>query len=371
MPVSYSDTEKFNRLRLIRTDSIGPNRFARLINRFGSATEAVAQFPTWSGKTKIKLPAEEDILSEIEGTHRLKAGFLHLGEKHYPHLLSQIDDAPPLLTFRGNVELLGQPSLAIVGARNASLQGKKLAARFAEVLGGHDYVITSGMARGIDTAAHEMALTTGTIAVIASGIDVVYPRENQPLYDQLTQSGLILTEMPLSSSPKAINFPRRNRIVSGLCQGVLVIEAALKSGSLITASLAAQQGRDVFAVPGSPLDPRSRGTNDLIRKGAILTETPDDIFYNLSPAATPQKPVIETENTVTRKTVSPIENTDAATSGTCTEKTVIELLGQSQVHIDEIAMHVDLDMTDFLALISELEISGKIVRLPGGLVSRV
>ena len=224
-------------------------------------------------------------MAELTALHRLGARLVCWGEPTYPSALAQIEDAPPILTVLGRPDLLDRPMVAVVGARNASANGRRLARELAAGLGQGGLVVVSGLARGIDAAAHLGALETGTVAVVAGGVDIVYPEENRGLYDALRRQGAIVAELPLGSEPQARHFPRRNRIISGMALGVLVVEAAARSGSLITARYALEQGREVFAVPGSPLDPRCRGANDLLRRGAVLTETAEDVLSQLGPLA--------------------------------------------------------------------------------------
>lgn len=275
---TLSDRERIDWLRLSRSENVGPVTFRRLLHRFGSAAAALEALPELvrrGGRTAIRVCTAEEAEQEIESLRGAEGRFLGLFEPDYPHALRAIDDAPPVLAVLGNATLLSQPILGMVGSRNASLNGSRLAERLARDLGAAGFVIASGLARGIDTAAHEGALKTGTIAVVAGGVDVVYPKENKKLYDKIVDQGAVISEQPLGSSPVARHFPRRNRIISGLAKGVLVIEAHLRSGSLITARSAADQGRDVFAVPGSPLDPRpglqrsdlSRRRLDRVRRG--------------------------------------------------------------------------------------------------------
>ncbi|HJQ56040.1 MAG TPA: DNA-processing protein DprA [Vineibacter sp.] len=274
--------ERLARARLARTARVGPVTFHEMLGHFGSAEAALQALPSLArraGFSAAPVPPSADVLRrEAAALARLGGRFLVRGDAAYPALLAQIPDAPPLLAAIGDLGLLAQPALAVVGARNASTNGRRLGASLAGELGAAGVVVVSGLARGIDTAAHRAALATGTIAVLAGGVDVIYPPENDELYRAIAAGGLILSEAPLGAVPQARHFPRRNRIVSGLSLGVLVVEAALQSGSLITARQAADQGREVFAVPGSPLDPRCRGTNRLIRAGAVLVDSASDIL---------------------------------------------------------------------------------------------
>ena len=286
--------EKLAWLRLIRSENVGTITFHRLVERFGSAGAALEALPELArrggGARKIKVCPKAAAEREMEALDSLGARLIARGEAGYPALLAHIDDAPPLLGVIGHAHLLERTAIAVVGARNASLNGRRFARRLAGDLGSGGLLVVSGLARGIDSSAHEGALETGTAAVLAGGIDVVYPEEAAGLYADIRERGVLMSEMPPGTRPQARHFPRRNRLISGLSRGVVVVEASPRSGSLITARLALEQGREVFAVPGSPLDPRARGTNDLIRQGATLTESADDVFAVLNEMAPPPSP---------------------------------------------------------------------------------
>jgi DNA processing protein len=300
-----NDAQRLAWLRLCRTENIGPITFKKLIARYGTPSAALDALPELAarrGKRGYKAYAISAAEQELEKIKKAKAEMLCLGDALYPPLLAKIDDAPPVITFRGRSDLLLQPGIAIVGARNASLPGRRMAEILAKELclrqseSGEQrerslshtpsapprsgFSIISGMARGIDTAAHQSALTAngGTIAVLAGGVDVVYPQENQKLYDDIAERGVIVAENPPGYPPTNRDFPRRNRIISGLSLATIIVEAAVKSGSLITAEYALQQGREVMAVPGSPMDPRAGGTNKLIKDGAQLIENAEDVI---------------------------------------------------------------------------------------------
>lgn len=276
--------EKLAWLRLIRSENVGPVTFYRLLQRFGTATRALDALPSLAkagGKTNFIAASKDSCEKEMAAAQKIGARMITRAEADYPALLAEIDDAPPVITVFGQVPLATRPSLGIVGARNASLAGRKLAEDFARKIGAAGYTIVSGLARGIDTAAHTASLETGTVAVVAGGIDVIYPPENRGLYDRLKTEGCIIAESPLTTEPLARHFPRRNRIISGLSLGVLIVEAAAKSGSLITARMAMEQNRDVYAVPGSPLDPRAEGCNLLIRDGAQIVTGLNDVLHSL------------------------------------------------------------------------------------------
>ena len=294
-PMAITDDERVARLRLIRSENVGPITFRRLIERFGSAADALEALPEMSrrgGRLRaIKVASQGAAMGEIEAISALGATLVAHGEPDYPERLAAIEDAPPILIVRGFLHLLPRPGVAMVGARNASLNGRRFAEELARDLGEAGFVIVSGLARGIDGAAHQGGLDTGTIGVMAGGIDIVYPREHQNLYDEIAARGVLVSELPPGTQPQARHFPRRNRIISGLTLGTVVVEAVVRSGTLITARLAAEQGREVFAVPGSPRDPRSHGPNHLIKNGATLVEKADDVTEVLTPML--HKPVSE------------------------------------------------------------------------------
>ncbi|WP_435640210.1 DNA-processing protein DprA [Micavibrio aeruginosavorus] len=272
-------------LRLARTPHVGPITFYRLLQKFGSARAALDALPSLSqasGKQKKLTPAPlADIDHELNALRKMGGLILCADDVRYPAPLRAVEDAPPVITVLGNIELLKRRCVGVVGARNASMNGRNFARKLAADLSATGIGVVSGLARGIDTAAHEGSLSGGTIAVVAGGIDIVYPPENQKLYDSIRAEGLIVAESPLAQEPFAQSFPRRNRVISGLSQGVVVVEASLRSGSLITARVAAEQGRDVFAVPGHPMDPRAEGTNSLIRDGAVMVRNAQDILDDL------------------------------------------------------------------------------------------
>jgi DNA processing protein len=275
------DAERLARLRLIRSEHVGPITFRELLKYFASASDTLDALPSLaarSGGRKIEICTESSAREELAAAAAVGARHVHLGDADYPEALAAVEDAPPVLLVMGRSELLNRACVAVVGARNASTNGRRLARDIAAGIAADGLPVVSGMARGIDAAAHEGALEGGTIAVVAGGPDVVYPEENGRLYGSIREHGAIVAESPPGLIPQARHFPRRNRIISGLSLGVVVVEAASRSGSLITARLANEQGREVMAVPGSPLDPRCRGTNDLIRKGATMVETAEDVL---------------------------------------------------------------------------------------------
>ena len=309
---------------------------------------------------------------ELTALSRLGARLVCWGEPSYPDTLAAVEDAPPVLTVLGRGELLSAPIIAIVGARNASANGRRLAHELAAGLGEAGIVVASGMARGIDAAAHSGALATGSVAVVAGGVDIVYPQENRGLYQALAQEGAIVAELPLGIEPQARHFPRRNRIISGMALGVVVVEAAAKSGSLITARFALEQGREVFAVPGSPLDPRSRGANDLLRNGATLTETAEDIVTQLGPllrgaSLPPRRPAIDRELPLLTASPSRAPMTVDDDSGL---ELILEKLSPTPVAVDELVRQCQLSAAAVATFLLELELAGRVERHPGNLVSR-
>ena len=352
--------EKFARLRLIRSDGIGPVSFCKLLEEHGSAREAVNHLSSTTNRLpkNFKLASQTQTETERQRTLDFGAVFIFLGEKRYPEALAATPDAPPVLIIKGNEPLLHSTSIGIVGARNASAAGQKITSKIATDLGKQGITITSGLARGIDTAAHNASLTSGTIACLAGGIDFIYPPENIDLYNMVAEQGLLVTEMAIGTEPKARHFPRRNRIISGLSSGLLVVEAAKKSGSLITARFAAEQGREVFAVPGSPLDPRAQGTNQLIKDGAILTQSADDIIPELCQSISIPSASPKTQPSKSSQIQQPLV--------TVPKGSLLEYLSHSPIHIDEIVRLTGRSSSELMAEFLELELSGEIIRHSGG-----
>ena len=367
-PASQTEQEALNWLHLIRTENVGPVTFRHLLEQFGTTEEALKALPDLAkkgGRKKpLKAPGMATIEREYKQIRKLKGDILTLNDPRYPALLQHIPDAPPVITVIGNTDLLQRQSLAIVGARNASQNGLRFAQTIAQQMGAQDYAITSGLARGIDTAAHNGALETGTIAVLAGGADIVYPQENTKLYEQIKdKGGLIIAESPLGVQPRNTHFPRRNRIVSGLSVGILVVEATLKSGSLITARLAGEHGRDVFAVPGHPHDPRASGPNALIRDGATLVQRAEDILEalhilpGLSDSAEPTN-----EDAFKAPPSRPLDVSDADRPG------VIDLLSRSGPPVHDLVRQSGLNIAQLQTILLELELAGHLQRLPGNQV---
>ncbi len=407
---AFSPTRRFAWLRLWRSENIGPRTFQTLLKRFGSAEAALDALPGLVARNNpgrpIRIAAPGDIERELEQAEQLGARFLCLDEPGYPAPLRAIDSAPAVVAVRGRSEILDRPAIAIVGSRNASAAGLAFAERIARGLAQSGYVIVSGFARGIDARAHRAALATGTIAVLAGGHDRLYPADQGPFMDKLLEDGAAISEMPFGWEARGRDFPRRNRLVSGLSMGVVVVEAARRSGSLITARFAADQGREVFAVPGSPLDPRAEGTNDLIRDGATFCTDVDDVLRALadrvpgrnddlfSEASSAEPPLWEeldlfheqadpagttrhsdafreTEGAAFR--ADPVRTTPvvamAGDADTPPLERVAECLGPAPISLDELARATELPIRQVRGAILELEIAGRIERHGGGLVS--
>ena len=382
-PQNFSATERLCCLRLIRSENVGPITYRELLKRFGSAEAALKQVPHLArrgGRSRIRLCSIEDAKREIAAIEKIGAKLVCLGEPDYPPILSRIDDAPPTLSIIGHSHLLTQPMIAVVGARNASTNGRLLAEQLARDLSAAGFPVVSGLARGIDTAAHRGALQSasypggGTVAVVAGGVDIVYPSENKNLYDQIREQGVVIAEQPPGTEPQARHFPRRNRIISGLARGVLVIEAAPGSGSLITAQLAVDQGREVFAIPGSPLDARARGGNELIRNGATLVEKADDIIFalrglsghpdeifepgHLFDSSAPQGSLFDFNSVPYQEDINEISGED-----------ILNLLSTNPVPLDSLITDLGKSAAMVQAGLLELELAGRIQRHPGNHIS--
>lgn len=368
--IALTERQRIAWLRLIRSDNVGPATFRDLINHFGSAETALEMLPELSrrgGSTRaIRVASVAEAEKELAAAHRLGARFIGIGEPDYPPALRQIDGAPPLLAVKGNPAIGTVPSLGLVGSRNASISGTKFAAMMARDVGRAGYSIISGLARGIDTAAHRASLDTGTIAALAGGLDQPYPPENVGLLDEITDgNGLAISEMPFGWEPRARDFPRRNRLIAGVSLGLLVVEAASRSGSLITARYAGDFGRLVFAVPGSPLDPRCHGTNGLLKDGAIVTTEAQDILQALAPLSridlfTPPQAEEPGEHDPSPMAPPPDENDRGR---------ITDALGPTPVEIDDIIRHTGLPASAVYLVLLELDLAGRLHRHPGGLVS--
>ncbi|MEO5809936.1 MAG: DNA-processing protein DprA [Sphingomicrobium sp.] len=352
------------RLRLIRTPGIGPIAFRQLLARFGSAAAALDAIPDLARRGGGKAPTVTPLAlaeREIAAVEKAGATFLSIGQGLYPRALAELENAPVLLTIKGDLALLERPLIAIVGARNASAAACRFARTLAHDLGGEGVAVVSGLARGIDSAAHDGSLDSGTIGVIAGGIDIAYPPENAQRQADIAARGLLVAEMPPGTEPRARHFPYRNRIIAGLAAGTVVIEAAPRSGSLITARLAGEAGREVMAVPGSPLDPRAQGCNQLIRDGATLIQTVADVLETLRPIggglASPR---------MSYSAPVPAASVDANPD---IRARIEELLGPSPVVVDELVRQSGASAGEVQLVLLELDLAGRLERHAGGKVS--
>ncbi|WP_313060462.1 DNA-processing protein DprA [Agrobacterium cavarae] len=371
--IALTEKQKLSWLRLIRSDNIGPVTFRDLINHFGSAEAALDALPDLSRRGGAARSPRIATLAhaerEMETATRFGARFVGIGEPDYPPALREIDGAPPLIAMKGSSATVIRPSLGIVGSRNASINGAKFAAMLARQCGQAGYTIASGLARGIDAAAHAASLSTGTVAMLAGGLDKPYPPENFRLLDDIyANGGATISEMPFGWEPRARDFPRRNRLIAGVSLGVLIVEAAERSGSLITARLAGDFGRLVFAVPGSPLDSRCHGTNRLIKDGATLVTEAADILDALSPMMEPR---LDLQHVVREDTGDqPISQTGDR-AGDKERAILAEALGPSPVETDDIIRHTGLPAATVYLLLLELDIAGKLNRHSGGRISMI
>lgn len=363
-----SEDQRLDWLRLIRSDNVGPRTFRDLVNHYGGARAALAALPALARRGSAAGPARicsiEEAAAELKAAKARGISFVALGESDYPPRLQMIDDAPPLIAVRGQLAILLRPLVAIVGSRNASAVGVKFAERLARELGEAGYGVVSGLARGIDAAAHRASLATGTVAVLAGGHDRIYPAEHEDLLEAILKDGAAISEMPLTWEPRARDFPRRNRLISGVAVGVVIVEAARRSGSLITARFAGEQGREVFAVPGSPLDPRAEGTNGLLKQGATLVTEAADVISALEPIIgrgfeppPAQEPAQEG--------LGPSESEP----GDDERSRIIALLGPSPVGLDDLVRLSQTSPAIVRTVLLELEIAGRLERHGGGLVS--
>ena len=361
-----TEAQQIDWLRLIRSDNVGPRTFRSLINHFGSARAALERLPDLARRGGAARPgricSEDDARAELAASQRLGVSLLAPDEAGYPPRLAMLDDAPPLLGVRGALEALMRPVIAIVGSRNASGAGLKLAGTLARDLGDAGFVIASGLARGIDQAAHRASIESGTVAVLAGGHDRIYPPEHEDLLATIISSGgAAISEMPMGHVPRARDFPRRNRLISGAALGVVVVEAALRSGSLITARMAAEQGREVFAVPGSPLDPRAEGANSLLKQGATLVTEAADVINVLRPIL--GQPLDLGAEEPERAAPSPRE------PGADERTRIVSLLGPTPVTIDDLVRLSGSSPAIVRTVLLELDLAGRLERHGGSLVS--
>ncbi len=362
--IRLTDEQRLDWLRLIRSSNVGPRTFRTLLNHCGSARAALAALPDLARRggasRSSRICSREDAEREMMAAKTFGVRFVALGERDYPTRLQSIDDAPPLLAVRGNIDVFALPMVAIVGARNASAVGVKFAERLARELGEAGFGIASGLARGIDAAAHRATLATGTVAALAGGHEHIYPPEHKGLLESILTEGAAISEMPLGWEPRARDFPRRNRLISGLALGVVIVEAAQRSGSLITARMALEQGREVFAVPGSPLDPRSEGTNSLLKQGATLVTEAADIIPVL-------KPIMGQADLIVRE---PEASPSSGPEPEASERSrIISLLGPTPVAIDDLIRLAGCSPAAVRVVLLELELAGRIERHGGAMVS--
>jgi DNA processing protein len=361
-----TDEQRIDWLRLIRSDNVGPRTFRSLINHFGSARAALERLPDLARRGGAARPgricSEEDAAAELAAGRKIGLRLVAPSEPGYPPRLALIDDAPPLLGVRGMLEVLARPMIAIVGSRNASGAGLKFTERLARDLSDAGFVIASGLARGIDQAAHRASIDSGTMSVLAGGHDRIYPAEHEDLLEAMLQSGAAISEMPLGHVPRARDFPRRNRLISGVALGVVVVEAAHRSGSLITARIAAEQGREVFAVPGSPLDPRAAGTNDLIKQGATLVTEASDVINMV-------QPIMERPVELPTREPEDIASYDEPDNSDRTR--IVGLLGPSPIGLDDLIRMAGTSPAVVRTVLLELELAGRLERHGGGLVSLI
>jgi DNA processing protein len=397
-----SESQRLDWLRLIRSESVGPRTFRALVNRYGGAAGALEALPGLArkaGRLMVKVTTRAEAEDEIARADAIGARFVAMGEPDYPRALAAIDTAPPLICVRGGSAILAKPAIALVGSRNSSAAGLAFTARLARAFGDAGFAVASGLARGIDTAAHKASLESGTIAVLAGGHERIYPSENKPLLERIVeQGGAVISEMPIGWEPRGRDFPRRNRIVSGLSLGIVVVEAARRSGSLITARFALEQGREVFAVPGSPLDPRAEGCNDLIREGATLCAEADHVLAALLPLVDAPPPTPEMRETGRDGAPEPLweeldlfdddvpppptalvgdlEEEGASASafgdgGTDPASVIAALLGPSPVGVDDLSRQSGIPVRTVQLVLLDLELAGRLERHGGNTVALV
>ena len=368
-PRTLSEAERLDWLRLARSENVGPITFFALLARFGSPAAVLDALPALArrgGRRRpIKICSHAIAERELEALTALGGRLIALGEPAYPEPLAAIDDPPPVFALRGRADLLATDCIAVVGARNASANGLHFAERLAADLGTAGLTVVSGMARGIDARAHAGALPTGTVAIMGGGIDVLYPKENRSLFERLLEDGAVVSEAPLGTVPVGRHFPRRNRIIAGLSRGVVIVEGAARSGSLITARLALEQGREVMAVPGSPLDPRASGPNRLIRQGATLVENADHVLEALAEGG---RQVLSEPRQYwpDDAALGAPEDDDAPADA---RESIIALLGSSPVPVDMLVRQSRLTPAMVATILLELELAGRLERQPGNRVS--
>jgi len=359
-----SFTERRNWLRLIRTQNVGPVSFRDLINRYGDAGTALDALPSLIRKKTIRPPSLQQVEAEMEFADRMGVHLICAIEPDYPAYLRALDPPPPVIAVKGNIRILHKPCVAIIGSRNASAIGQRFASGIAAELGQAGYTIISGLARGIDSAAHHGSLSTGTVAVLGGGVDHIYPRENAELHANISESGAIVSESPLGYRASARDFPRRNRIISGLSRGVIVIEAAERSGTLITARYALEQNREVMAAPGSPLDPRTKGCNRLIRDGAHLIESAEDVKSILESLRS-----LDLQEAEENYTPPPFAAQNANADIQKAQQIVMGLLSPTPTPRDDIIRASGLSVPVVTAALLEIELNGDASIEPDGKIS--
>jgi len=365
--VRLTDEQRLDWLRLIRSENVGPRTFRTLINHYGGAGAALRALPELAHKGgathSTRVFSSDDAKAELAAARKKGIALIAMGEPDYPSRLRMIDDAPPLLAVQGQVDVLAEPMIGIVGSRNASAGGCKFAERLAFDLGKAGIIVVSGLARGIDAAAHRASLASGTVAVLAGGHDRIYPPEHNPLVTDILSHGAAVSEMPIAWEPRARDFPRRNRLISGLALGVVIVEAAQRSGSLITARMALEQGREVFAVPGSPIDPRADGTNNLIKQGATLVTGVEDILQVV-------RPILGRKDDVAMEEPDPDHlDGESREPGPDDRTRIVNLLGRAPVGIDDLVRLSGFPPAIVRTVLLELEIAGRLERHGAGLVS--
>lgn len=376
LPPARNDDERINRLRLLRSHRVGAITFYRLIAHYKTATAALAALPDIVHKAGIRnysACSEQAAMAEWQAGHRQGAYPVFVGEADYPPMLARIRDAPPLIWCKGNIALLHKPMLALIGTRNASSAGLRMARMITRQLAEAGFITVSGFARGIDAAVHQASLDTGTIAVFAGGIGVVYPKENSDLGGKIAERGAIVSEQPVALHPQATHFPRRNRIVAGLAKAVVVIEAPTNSGSLLTTQFALEQGRDVLAVPGNPFDARASGCNALIRDGAVLIRNAQDVLDIVGGTDTDTDfapvSVADSGRSNPPKTPKVAGETPILPADHLTEQKVLSLLGSTPISEDQLIRDLGIAPQQVYAVLLALELNHKIQRHPGGFIS--
>lgn len=373
--IVLSDAQRLDWLRLIRSERVGPATFRDLINHFGTASAALEALPDLAQKggqaARIRVASKADAMAEFEAITAFGARLVALGEADYPDWLGTIDSPPPLLMIKGDAKILARPSIAIVGARNCSLVGRKMTTKLAQDLGALGFAIISGLARGIDAVAHQASLDTGTIGVLAGGLDKIYPKEHTDLAGEIAQIGCLISEMPLGWTARAQDFPRRNRIVSGISMATIVVEAAKKSGSLITARNAVEQNREVFAVPGSPLDPRAGGPISLLKQGAHIVTEAQDVLEVLQPIHGTSLPdaLNQTITTGLEEDELQTEKGQATVLSQAERTAIIDTLSTTPADIDELIRVTGFASGQIYLVLLELDLAGRLIRHPGNKVS--